>query len=148
MNINEIAYISIFESLVKDHNERFNGGFASLTNANLDKNTIFFNTTLYSPEHWVNKISHNDPMKAHIMIEKVGEDSYIATLSGGSLTINVRPEDKYMAYSSLKCGFRKTKGNADKIIKSILKWQDKRLALVKEVKPEIPNIEKSNLKDI
>lgn len=139
---------TIFQSLVEDHKVRFNNGFASVTIASLGKDTAFFNSTLYSPEHWTNNISHNDPMKEHIMIEKIGEDSYIATLDGGSLTIYPRPEDKYMAYSSIKCRFRKTKGDAKKIITAILKWQDKRLELVKEVKAEIPNIEKSNLKDI
>lgn len=148
MNTEQIANLETFAALVEDHKTRFNGGFASITHAALGKDTVFFNSTLYSPEHWQNNISHNDPMKEHFMIEKVGDDSYVATLGGGSLTIYPRPEDKYMAFSSLKCRFRKTKGDAKKIIAAILKWQDKRLELVKEVKAEIPHIEKSNLKDI
>lgn len=148
MSNEQIANQDTFATLAEDHKKRFNGGFASVTHAALGKDTLFFNSTLYAPEYWSGGISHNDPMKEHIMIEKVGDDSYIATLDGGSLTIYPRPEDKYMAYSSIKCRFRKTKGDAKKIIAAILKWQDKRLELVKEVKAEIPHIEKSNLKDI
>lgn len=139
---------SVFEVLVEDHKQRFNGGYAAVNFAALGQDTVFFNSTLYAPEFWPNNTSHNDPMKEHIMIEKVGDDEYVATLDGGRLTIWPRPEDKYMAYSSVKCGFRKTKGNAEKIIKSILKWQQKRIDLVKELKAEIPHIEQSNLKDI
>ena len=138
----------IFASLVEDHKAKFPNAYADVKVANLDKASLFFSTTIYSPECWVNGISHNDPMREHIMIEQVGEDDYIATLDGGRLTILPRPEDRGMAFSGINCRFRKTKGNADKIIKAIKKWQDKRLALVKEVKAEIPNIETSNLKDI
>jgi hypothetical protein len=148
MNTQKNIDKSVFEVLVEDHKQRFNGGYAYVKFAALGQDTVFFTTTLYAPEFWPNNIAQNDPMKEHIMIEKVGDDDYVATLDGGRITIWPRPEDKYMAYSSVKCGFRKTKGNAEKIIKSILKWQQKRLELVKELKSEIPHIEKSNLKDI
>lgn len=138
-----------FEVLAEDHRSRFNGGYARISRAALcGQTTVFFDSTLYSPDHWENKIAHNDPMKEHIMIEKVGDDSYIATLNGGRLTIYPRPDEPYMAFSSVKCGFRKTKGNAKKIVETILRWQKKRFDLVKELKSEIPHIEKSNLKDI
>lgn len=144
----QVIDLNVFAVLVEDHKTRFNGGFALITCGALGKDTAFFNSTLYSPECWSNNISHNDPMKCHLMIEKVGEDSYVASMNHGSITIYPRPEDKYMAYSQVKCTFRKTKGNAKKIIAAILKWQEKRLALVKELKSEIPHIADSNLKDI
>lgn len=139
---------SEFESLVNDHKQRFNGAFASITYGALGKDSIFFNSTIFDEESWSGRIMHNDPMKSHIMIEKVGDDSYIATSNGTSLLIKPRPEDKYLAYSRVKCTFRKTKGDAKKIINAILKWQEKRLELVKEYKSEIKYIEDSNLSDL
>ena len=43
-------------------------------------------------------------------------------LSNNSNMIKIIPENKYMAYSYDKVNFRKTKGNAEKILKSFEKY--------------------------
>jgi hypothetical protein len=139
----------VFSSLIEHHKELFCGAFAKVSKAALCEDTVFFQTGIFNSESWTNGYAINDPMLENMMIERVGEDEYVATLKDASLSIKATEEERrYYAFSRVKCSFRKTAGSLDKVIKAVKKWQEKRLALVKEYKSEIVNVENSNLKDI
>ena len=141
----------IFNILVEDHKAKFPNSHTNIACTDLSPHIAYFSSTIFSPESWIDECNHSDPMRVIIQIKQVDEDDYIASVVLGKyLTILPTPEDKakQLFYSEVECPFRKITGNAEKIIKSVKTWQEKRLALVKEYKTEIPRIESSNLKDI
>lgn len=140
----------LFSTLIEDHQAKFPGAFVNISKCKFEAKSLSFSSGIFSPDSWSYGIEHNDPMLEHMWIDQIGEDEYVAKLKGGCLTIKATEEDKksHYLYSDVKCKFRKTTGNLEKVLKAIQIWQEKRLALVKEYKDQIPNIDNSNLKDI
>lgn len=143
MNIDK----EVFNPLVAIHQNLFPQAAAVFKGqSSLCPDTLYFVSTIFSSAHWSNGYMENDPMHQSFIIERLGEDEYSACIQhGGSLLITPRPEERHLAYSMVKCPFRKTQGSAQKIIKAIQAWQEKRLALVIEYKTEIRGFANSNL---
>lgn len=140
-----------FNSLVEQHQRLFNGAHAEIKPSSIGLGTAFFISGIYSSGTWSNGVAHHDPMLVSIMIEYVGDDKFVASLlDGGSLVVFNKGVDGKSPYTfaPAQVNFRKTTGNAEKIMKAITRWQENRLTLIKEYKDQIPNFSKSNLKDI
>ena len=140
-----------FNSLVEQHQRLFNGAYAEIKPSSIGLGTAFFLSGIYSSGTWSNGLAHHDPMLVSIMIEYVGDDKFVASLlDGGSLVVFNKGVDGKSPYTfaPVEVRLRKTTGNAQKIMKAITTWQEKRLTLIKEYKDQIPNFSKSNLKDI
>lgn len=90
-----------------------------------------------------NSIRDNDPA-FHRFIIFVGKDGFEAQATQGG--ISVETDNKYLAMEIVKTPFRKTKGNADKIIKAFKTFTVRLKALVKENESKI--YKRSMYKDV
>lgn len=137
-----------FNVLTAEHKALFPGSWTRMSRDSLNGKTLIFESTLFNPEVWAYGYKQNDPMHVIFMIECISDNHFKAKLCNGLLSIKPTEKDKHLMFTNIKCMFRKIEGDAEKILKAIRKWQDKRLALVISNKSQIKNIENTNLKDI
>lgn len=79
----------------------------SISNAPIGGRELFIKCYLQKPEEWANKISHNDPLS---YMADIDPETMLFTEHNHSMVI--KPQEKYLAYSSVKLR-RKTIKNAD-----------------------------------
>ena len=105
----------------------------------------------------VSELSHgywqNDMFKISFWIHDLPNDfevddilPNVMTLTNDSSHILITPENKYLAYDSVKIPFRKTVGNADKLISTFKKYVDRLYDIVNQ--QIIDNKIHSSFKDI
>ncbi|KFZ25651.1 MAG: hypothetical protein KQ78_02144 [Candidatus Izimaplasma bacterium HR2] len=87
-------------------------------------------------------ILDNDPVHHKFMIRKEEMGWEVKNLFG---SIAINPKEKYMAMSSVKTKFRKTKGDTKKIISTFDKWFVKLKSLIKDNEENI--YQRSNYSD-
>jgi hypothetical protein len=121
--------------------EQFPKGYCNVGPFNsLTKDTIFLSIGLVGPlDDVTSNIRENDPM-LHKFLIFTKDNTLSAELVCGRLC--VKTTSKYYAMDSIKTGFRKTKGNEDKIVNMYTKWFAKLRTLVDE---QGENIYKSDL---
>lgn len=78
-----------------------------------------------------NGIWDNDPLLHTFGFEGIGNDQFEFTRLRGRLSVNP-PEGSHLAMSSLKIAFRKTKGDAKKVVTNFEKYVQKMKKLVKD----------------
>lgn len=84
-------------------------------------------------------IRHNDPMYHTFMITDNGHGLFEATSSIGSLMVNATVP--HMAMSSVKTGFRKTTGDADKIVAGFDRFFKKLRKVFDDNKEDVYHVE-------
>lgn len=100
----------------------------------------------------ISELSHgywqNDMFKISFWIHNMPNDfevddvlPNVMTLTNDSSHILISPENKYLAYDSVKVPFRKTVGNADKLISAFKKYVDRLYDIVNQqiANNKIPN---------
>lgn len=117
-----------FETLEKRTNELreiyFPVGTSSVSNAQLTASYYFVHVYSQNKETWDNGISHNDPLSLLIAV-----DFRNKTIEYVRRSVTIKPQEKYLAYSSEVLKLRKTrfKDEADlyaKLEKAIKKARD------------------------
>lgn len=87
-----------------------------------------------------NKIRENDPMY-HSWVINIEDDKYIAELSVGSLSVEP-PEGSFHAMGAVGTGWRKTSGDASRVIKAYERFFLKLFDIVQANKTKIYRVEK------
>ena len=137
-----------FKPALDSHLTKFPNSTVGVKTSGLSDKLIHIVTAIFSSDMHGCTI-HNDPFHTMFTIEQIGDDQFELTIPNGlGLLINPRPHESYLAYSIVKLAFRKTKGNAKKILAKINEVQEKQLALVLENRSEIKGFEQSNLTNI
>ena len=140
----QLIDLDLFKELIVNHEALFNGSKSAITH--LSKNfqdTACFSSIIVNQAYLSRGYAQNDPAHTMFHITKIADDKYTVEVPhGGSILVKPFDHEKWLAYSSVKCPFRKYTGNAKKVIEAINKWQQKRLALVIEhydnISPALP----------
>jgi hypothetical protein len=130
----QVVDLDLFKELIVNHEALFNGSASVLTHLSKSfQETAYFSSIIVDKAHLSGNYAANDPAHATFHITKIADDKYTVELpNGGNILVKPFAHESWLAYSSVKCPFRKYTGTAKKVIEAINKWQQKRLALVIE----------------
>lgn len=130
------------EATFKKH---FPNGYTSSSYSNSLSETVFFSFGLIGDiEDCANRIRHNDPMLHKFCIFVRGDGLYEANLSMGALMV-YPPEDSYLCMESVKTKFRKTKGDAKKLLKMYDRFFGRLVDIVKENADNIYGVRRNEI---
>lgn len=140
----QVVDLDLFKELIANHEALFNGSASAITH--LSKNfqdTACFSSIIVNKAYLSGGYAANDPASTTFHITKIADDKYTVEIPhGGNILVKPFAHESWLAFSSVKCSFRKYTGTAKKVIEAINKWQQKRLVLVIEhydnISPALP----------
>ncbi len=142
-----LELVAQFEELKAAHQAIFPNSYMSFSKPCLGEGCFFIGLMLQHPSDCANKIEHNDPMRTILSIYEQADGKFSLELVDGS-SLSVNPTVPHMAMSRVKCPFRKSTGDKDKIVKAFTNYLLKRKECIKTNKADIYHVNRIDPKYI
>ena len=140
-----LELVAQFEELKAAHQAIFPNSYISFSKPCLGQGCFFIRLLIQQPIECENMIEHNDPMRTILSIYEQADGKFSLELVDGS-SLSVNSTEPYMAMSRVKCPFRKSTGDKDKIVKAFTNYLLKRKECIKNNKADIYHVNRINPK--